>query len=449
MTMMLAKLDQAHHFHPFTDIRPEMNPPLVMVAGEGCVLQDSNGQSYLDGAAGLWCVNVGYGRSEIARAVEEQIRSLAFVQSFNGMTNEPVAKLSARIMAKAPDHIRKVFFGNSGSDAIDSAVKLIWFYNNLLGCSAKKKIIARQRGYHGVTVAGGSLTGLPNVHRLFDLPIDRMLHVSAPDSYHSPERDVASYAAELEELILREGPETIAAFFAEPVMATGGVLTPNKEYYAAIAEVLDRYDVLLVLDEVVTGFGRLGTWFGCQYFDIKPDIICTAKGLTSSYLPMVGEKIWNVMEDKRDTVAVYSHGFTTSGHPAAAAAALANLDIIEREGLVERAGRQGAVLAKRLTESCANHPLVGDIRTCGLLAGIELIEDKASRKKFPDSIAIATRVVQQARNNGLLIRGLVGNVAAFSPPFIVSDEEIDEMISRFVHVLDMVEHDMRSARLNV
>jgi L-2,4-diaminobutyrate transaminase len=294
----LQRRDRDAHLHPFTSVRDLWERgPTIIKRGVGCLLEDESGRRLYDASAGLWCVNVGHGRREVIDAITEQLNQLAFFHSFNGMGNEPAALLAQRILDIAPSNMRRVFFGNSGSDANDSAVKLIWYYNNLRGLSNKKKLIARERAYHGVTVIAGSLTGLSGVHRLFDLPLSLIRHVSCPDTYHFPERDAGFYADELDRLIQAEGPETVAAFFAEPVMGTGGVLVPPDGYYDAIVGVLQKHDVLLVADEVITGFGRIGSWFGVEYFGITPDIITCAKGLTSNYIPMsgvvIGDRVWS------------------------------------------------------------------------------------------------------------------------------------------------------------
>jgi L-2,4-diaminobutyrate transaminase len=444
-----AEQDRSHHLHPFTSIPGLLRDGATVIRrGHGVIVEDDRGRELIDAAAGLWCVNVGHGRREIVNAVVEQMNALAFFHTFNGMTNEPVAKLSARVLDHAPSNMRRVFFGNSGSDANDTAIKLVTLFNNLRGKAEKKKIIARWRGYHGVTVAAGSLTGLPGVHRLFDLPLPMVRHVDGPDQYHSPERTAADYAQNLENVILAEGPQTVAAFIAEPVMGTGGVLVPPDDYFKAIREVLDRYDVLLILDEIICGFGRLGAWFGADRFRVIPDLITCAKGLTSSYLPMsavmIGERVWSEIENSNGVVDVFSHGFTTSGHPAAAAAALANLDILEREYLVERAGALGLRLVARLREAVGDHPLVGDVRGCGLMAGVELVADRYTRRNFPVEAKVAARVARAAIEAGVLVRALPANdVIAFSPAFVITPEMIDECVARFVLALDRVSDQLR------
>jgi L-2,4-diaminobutyrate transaminase len=439
MTTQLADIqisDRDAHLHPFTSV-PELlaDGPTVIVRGDGCILEDAGGNHLYDAAAGLWCVNVGHGRREVIDAICSQLDKLAFFHSFNGMSNEPIALLSQRILDIAPPNMRRVFFGNSGSDAVDSAVKLIWFYNNLRGNGKKKKIIARTRAYHGSTMVAASLCGLPSVHRLFDLPLPFVRHVSCPDTYRFPERDAGYYAGELDALIRAEGPDTVAAFFAEPVMGTGGVVVPPRGYYDAVVEVLRRHDVLLVSDEVITGFGRLGSWFGLEQFGYSPDIITCAKGLTSNYIPMsgviIGSRVWDEIDSKRQTVGVFSHGFTTSAHPVAAAAGLATLKIIETEGLLDRAKSMGGLLLTRLRDRLSERETVGDIRGSGLMVGLELVADKKTKRSFDPSVRAARLLQRAAQRNGVLVRALpVNDVVALSPPLIIDEHALEEIIDR-------------------
>ena len=439
------------HLHPFSTVAESGETPLVVQSAEGINVLTADGREFIDGSAGLWCVNVGYSRPEIVDAVARQMQRLPFFHSFNGVVNESAAQLSSRIIEHAPEGIQRVFFGNSGSDANDTAVKMIWLFNNLRGKPEKKKIVARRRAYHGVTVAAASLTGLPSVHASFDLPLPMMRHVSPPDSFRHPERGAAFYAEELEQLILSEGPQTVAAFFAEPVMGTGGVMLPPEGYFQAIREVCDRYDVLLVLDEIICGFGRLGSWFGAQHFNVRPDLMTAAKGLTSSYLPMsavlVGDAIWSTMQHSLGERGVFAHGFTTSAHPVCAAAGLANLEIIEKEGLVQRAAEMGSVLLETLRYTCGNHPLVGDVRGCGLMVGVEAVADRATKAGFDAALEVSARVRRAAIGQGLLVRALSSDVLAFSPPFIVSPQEVQTIASRFLAALDDVASDLEAERV--
>jgi L-2,4-diaminobutyrate transaminase len=384
---------------------------------------------------------------------------LAFTHCFNNQSNEAAETLSELILQRTPRSMCRVFFGNSGSDANDTNLKLIWFYNNLRGLPRKKKIIARRRAYHGVTIGAGSCTGLPSVHRFFDLPLPGFLHVSAPDVYReAPGGDGAerAYTArlceELERVILEQDPETVAAFIVEPVMGTGGVLPPPQGYLAAIKGVLDRYDVRLIFDEVITGFGRLGSWFGALHYDVEPDLMTVAKGLTSGYIPLsaslVSERIWHVICENVPQFETFNHGLTYSGHPVAAAAAVANLTVLEADGLLRRAADRGRYLLRELRAKVGNHPLVGDIRGVGLMCGVELSAQRSSRTAFDPGVGVAGRVYRAGAERGLLVRGLPTNdTMAFSPPFVVSEAEIDEMVRRFAVALDCVAGELQKERL--
>jgi L-2,4-diaminobutyrate transaminase len=448
--------DLSPYLHPFSPPLLTGQPPsLIIEHASGCTVADATGREYLDAAAGLWCVNAGYGERRIADAIGRQSLDLSFAHCFNNQSNAAAEVLSAKILERAPGNMRRVFYGNSGSDANDTNIKLIWFYNNLRGLRHKKKIISRLRSYHGVTVAAASCTGLTSVHAMFDLPLPGFLHVSAPDIYREApegERAERAYTArlcdELERLILREGPDTVAAFIAEPVIGTGGVLPPPQGYLGAIEEILDRYDIRLILDEVITGFGRLGSWFGAQHYAVEPDLITVAKGLTSGYIPMsaslVGEKIWSVLSEKIPQFKSFNHGFTYSGHPVAAAAAIANLDVLEQDQLLPRAADRGRTLLQELRSQVGDHPLVGDIRGVGLMCGVELSANRRSRTAFDPALGVAGRVLRAAAERGLLVRGLPTNdTMAFSPPFVVSRAEIVEMVHRFVPALDCVASDLK------
>jgi L-2,4-diaminobutyrate transaminase len=446
----LEEMDIRTMLHPATSIADHLaNGPRIMAEAGGVHVTDTKGRRYLDAAAGLWCVNVGYGRQEIADAIAEQAAKLPFYHSFNSMANEPSIRLADRILRWSPDGMSKVIFGSGGSDANDTNVKLTWYYNNLRGLPEKKKIISRKRAYHGVTVAAGSLTGLPVFHDKFDLPLPMIRHTHSVDQYHDrpegmSEADYTAFlAAELESMILAEGPETVGAFIAEPVMGTGGVLVPPAGYFAAIQAVLDKYDVLMIADEVICGFGRLGTKFGCHKYDIRPDIMTMAKGLSSAYLPIsasvISDKIWTVLEETAPQMAAFGHGFTYSAHPTCAAAALANLDIIEREDLVGNAARSGAVLKERLSRDLGDHPMVGDIRGEGLMIGVELVADRQSRAMIDLAHKAGIRVMKRGFEEGFLVRALPhGNVIALSPPLILTEDHVDELVTGLKRAIDHV-----------
>jgi len=447
-----SEVDRRHVFHPFTNLgrHEQVGPRLTIVDGSGVRLTDDQGRTYIDAMAGLWCVNIGYGRLEIADAMYQQAKRLPYYHSFGSMATEAPALLAERLLAMSPVPMSKVFFGNSGSDANDTHVKMIWAYNNALGRPEKKKIIARQRGYHGTTVVSASLTGLPNMHAGFDLPIPQVLHTTAPHRTWRPDAGTdaeftARLARDLEETILREGPGTIAAFIAEPVQAAGGVIVPPEGYFAAIQAVLDKYDVLLIADEVVTGFGRLGTMFGTESLGLRPDLMTVAKGITSGYAPLsaciVSEKIWRVLvESTRD--GVWSHGYTYSSHPISAAVALANLDLLEDEGLVGRTRALGEYLRAQLRVVFQEHPLVVDIRGTGLLAAVEFGHRDPSTP-FDPKLGVGPRMAAACIDEGVISRALPdADTISFAPPFVVTESELDEVVAGVRHAVDRVSNDL-------
>lgn len=448
--LSLEELDRQSVFHPYTALADHLEKGVRVVSeGSGVWVKDPEGKSYLDAVAGLWCVNIGYGRTEVADAIYEQAKKLAYFHSFSSMGTEPSIRLADRLLRLAPDGMSKVLFGNTGSDANDTNVKLIWYYNALRGKPEKVKLIARNSGYHGVTVASASLTGLPLLHKSFNLPIPEVRHVSCPDPYRvkpegMSERDFSKQLAkELDETIEREGPDTVGAFFAEPVMGAGGVHVPPEGYFDEIQPVLKKHDVLLVADEVICGFGRLGHWFGSDLYGIQPDLITIAKGLTSGYVPMsaslVGDKIWDVLMSTSKDTGPFGHGYTYGGHPVAAAAAMANLDIFERDGLVENAAEVGAYMQSRLRQAFQDHPLVGHVRGVGLIMALEFVADKASKRPFEGPAKIAPKVSQAAHGEGLMARPLPGgDIIALSPPLSITKEEVDIVIDRLGNALDHV-----------
>jgi L-2,4-diaminobutyrate transaminase len=449
-SVSLEVLDKERVLHPATSIADHLEKgPRIIAEGSGVTLVDSQGRRYIDAVAGLWCVNIGYGRTEVADAMATQARRLSYYHTFSSMSNEPQIRLADRLLGLVPGRMSKVFFGNSGSDANDTQVKLAWYYNNLRGLPRKKKIVARLQGYHGTTVASASLTGLPAFHRAFDLPVAGVLHTATPYFYRhaAPGMSEPEYAralaAELDGLIEREGPDTVAAFIAEPVMGAGGVLVPPEGYFAAVQEVLRRHDVLLIADEVICGFGRLGRLFGSEVYGIEPDLVTIAKGLTSAYFPLSGvvisERVWEVLREASPKMGAFAHGFTYSGHPVGAAAAMANLDILLGEDLVGNAARVGAHFQRRLRETLASHPLVGEVRGLGLIAGVELVEDRATKQAFDPARKVAARVAQRCLEHGLIVRSLpAGDVLAFSPPLCLTPAEAEEIVARFGRGLDAV-----------
>jgi L-2,4-diaminobutyrate transaminase len=448
----LRDADRSSLLHPFTSIADHQRDGAFVVSkAQGVYLEDMDGNRHLDGAAGLWCVNIGHGREEITRAIAEQAAKVAFTHSFTGFANEPSVRLAERLLGLAPPGMARVFFGLTGSDANETNIKLAWYYNNLRGKPRKKKIIARHRGYHGSTFLAGALTGQENVHRNFDLDFPLIRRVSAPDYGQSAERRaglseaqyVDALVDELVQLIEIEGADTIAAMIAEPVMGVAGVLPPPRGLLRRMQEVLRHHDILYLSDEVIAAFGRLGTWFGTEPFDAVPDMITVAKGLSSAYLPISGsiisEGIWDVLQRESPRSGALGHGFTYSAHPLCSAAAMANLDVLEREQLLPRVQTLAPVLADAFRRHFTAHPLVSEARACGLLAAIELADDKEARRPFPAGRKIGPRVAKAAANRGVIVRALApGDVIACSPAFIIEPAEIERLAGTLREALDEV-----------
>ncbi len=422
--------------HPYTNLATHRESgPLILERGEGIHVWDNTGKRYIEGMAGLWCTALGFANEELIEAAREQMDQLPFGHLFTGKSHEPAIALAERLKEISPAPASKVFFTCSGSEANDTQIKLAWYYNNARGKPEKKKIISRQKAYHGVTIATASLTGLPPVHRDFDLPIDRILHTDCPHHYRfaepgESERDFsARLAASLEALIEREGPETIAAFIAEPVMGAGGVIVPPEGYFEAIQPVLERHDILLIADEVICGFGRTGAMFGSETFSIRPDTISIAKALTSAYAPLgaltVSEDVYQAMLDESRKIGVFGHGYTYTGHPLGCAIGLKALEIYERDDIVGHVRRVAPTFQKRLA-ALRDHPLVGEARGVGLIAGVELVADKAARTPFEPSLGVGARAAAFCQEEGLITRALVDTLA-LCPPLIITDEEIDAL----------------------
>jgi 4-aminobutyrate--pyruvate transaminase len=439
--------DIRHQIHPYTNaVKHRSVGPRVIDRGEGIYVYDDQGNKYLEGMAGLWSVAVGFGEPRLVEAASRQMGKLPYYHTFTHKSNAPSIALAERLIGYTQGRMSGAFFTNSGSEANDTVIKFVWYYNNALGRPLKKKFIARQRGYHGVTVASASLTGLAGNHRDFDLPLPQMKHTACPHHYRhanpgESEEDFATrMAAELEALILQEGPETVAAFIGEPVMGAGGVIVPPRTYWPKIQAVCRKYDVLLIADEVITGFGRLGTFFGIDTYGIEPDIMVLSKQITSSYLPLaavlVSPKVHETIAENSGRVGTLGHGYTASGHPVATAVALENLNIIEERRLVENAAQSGAVLQEAL-RALADHPLIGEVRGVGLIAGVELVADKASKRPFDPLGKAGAYAYEQAHQHGLIIRGIQDTVA-FCPPLIITPEEVRDMVARFVRTLDDV-----------
>ncbi|WP_323023543.1 aspartate aminotransferase family protein [Castellaniella sp.] len=443
----LAHSDVAYQLHAYTNARRHREEgPCIMDRGNGIHVYDTAGKEYIEGMAGLWSVAVGFSEPRLARVAYEQMQRLPFYHTFSHKSNVPSIELAEKLIGLTGGRMAQAFFTNSGSEANDTIVKMVWYYNNALGRPEKKKIIARQRGYHGVTVASASLTGLAGNHRSFDLPLPRILHARCPHWYREslPGETEAAFAdrlaAELEALILAEGPETVAAFIGEPVMGAGGVIVPPEAYWPKMQAVCRKYDVLVIADEVITGFGRTGRMFASDLFGIEPDFMTLSKQLTSSYQPLaavlMNERVASVITRHSGELGTFGHGYTASGHPVAAAVALENIRIIEERGLVDNAAAAGAVLQRRLRE-LADHPLVGEVRGVGLIAAVELVADKASRAPFDPAGLAGARVVRQAQDNGLILRGIQDSVA-FCPPLIITEAQVGTLADRFARSLEEV-----------
>lgn len=451
----LADIDRRYSFHPFTALADhERNgPPVVITSGKDCRLTDEGGREYIDAMAGLWCVNVGYGRTEVADAMRDQAHTLSYCHAFSSMSSDKPALLAEKLVGLAPGPMSKVFFGNSGSDANDTQVKLVWFYNNVRGRPAKKKIIARQRGYHGVTIVSASMTGLRGLHAGFDLPLPFVRHTTAPrrlwEGHGLGDAEFTTRLVDdLERLIEAEGPDTIGAMIMEPVMGAGGVIAPPEGYNAAIQAVLRRHDILIIADEVICGFGRLGDMFGSQTVGLQPDLITVAKGLTSAYFPLSGcivsQEVWSTIVDGGKQYGAFGHGYTYSSHPIGAAAALANLKLVEDESLLAAVRLRGGHLQAGLRDAFADHPMVGEVRGQALIAALEYVRRKDPLEAFDPALKVAPRIVKAALDRGVITRALPNaDTTSFSPPFIITEAEIDEIVTGMRDAVDQVMSELK------
>lgn len=445
----LAQKDVAHHFHPYTNLRAiEVDAPLMIVAGDGIEVIDDTGKRYIEGMAGLWCASLGFSEKRLGEAAKRQMDVLPYYHSFSGKAHNVVAEISEKLISLAPTQALRegrVLFANSGSEANDTAFKLVRYYHNAIGKPLKKKIIARGKGYHGVTVASASLSGIPTMHQHFDLPIEGVLRVSCPHPYQfakngeSPEQFATRLAEELEALILKEGPDTIGGFIAEPVQGAGGVIVPPPTYFEKIQPILKKYEILFIADEVITGFGRTGNWFGSQTYSLQPDMLTTAKMLTSAYVPFsalyVSGKIYQACADASAAVGVFGHGYTYSGHPLGCAIALETLKIYEERDMVGHVRNMTPALQQGL-QKFADHPMVGNVRGVGLIGAVELAENKQLRKPFDPKRGVGAYLVRRAQAHGLILRVMAGDIISFCPPLIITELQINELLSRFERALD-------------
>jgi adenosylmethionine-8-amino-7-oxononanoate aminotransferase len=429
----LYELDRTHWLHPQGDLGAPVGtiPQLIFSSGSGATLTDIDGREYIDGFASLWNVNVGYGRTELADAAAAQMKTLAFSSAYGGFSTAPAIELAAKLAELAPGELEVTYFASGGAEANDTAYKVARLYWTLRGEPQRVNIISRLRDYHGLTFGATSATGLPNFWKGFGPLAPGFLHAPSPDPYRfsgegSPG---AAYANALEDVVLKAGADTVAAVVAEPIQGAGGVIVPPADYFPLLRQVCDRHGLLLIADEVITGFGRTGRWFALEHWNVKPDLMIFAKGVTSGYLPLSGVMLTRSVHDTLKSVkGPFAHGFTYSGHPTACAVALRNLQIIEDERLVARAAERGAYLQKRLQE-LRSHEIVGDVRGLGLVAGVELVRDRDTKELFDPSQGAARRVWLNALEQGVIVRPLPGDVLGMSPPLVISEQQIDRMVT--------------------
>jgi putrescine aminotransferase len=449
-TREIQALDSAHYLHPFTDHQSLASQGArVITRGEGVHVWDSEGNKIFDGMSGLWCVNLGYGRQELVDAATRQMRTLPFYNSFFKTTNVPAAQLAERIVGLAGDNFSHVFYGSSGSESNDTIVRMVRHYWTTLGQPERSVIISRKNAYHGSTMCGASLSGMADMHAQGGLPIPGIVHIEQP--YHfglAPERDADQFGIEaagwLEQKILEVGADKVAAFIGEPVQGAGGVIIPPKTYWPEIARICDKYGILLICDEVICGFGRLGSWFGSQLMGVKPDLMTFAKGVTSGYIPLggvvVGKRVAEVLIEKGGE---FNHGYTYAGHPVACAVALATIDVMEKEGVVERIREQTGPHLARHFAALGDHPLVAGAQALGMVAGLVLMKDKTRRLAFDKTLAVGMICREHCFANGLIMRA-VGDRMIVAPPLVCTEAQIDEMMERVRFCLDATLKDLQS-----
>jgi 4-aminobutyrate--pyruvate transaminase len=449
----MAARDVAYTLHPYTNLAMhEERGPMILTRGEGIYVWDDEDNRYIEGLAGLWCTSLGYGEQRLIDAAMRQLGTLPYAHTFAHRSTVPVIELGEKLISIAPAPMAKAFFVNSGSEAIDTALKFVWYYNNALGRRDKKKLISRRRGYHGVTAAGAGLTAIPLMQNDFDLPVnDRFLHTDTPCHYRyaesgeSEEAFATRLAQSLDGLIRAEGPDTVAAFFAEPVMGAGGVMVPPATYFEKVQAVLREHDVLMVADEVICGFGRTGNMWGCDTYGIVPDIVTCAKQLSSAYLPiaavMISAPIYEAFVEQSKRHGALGMGYTYGGHPVSAAVALETLRIYEERDMVGHVRAVAPRFQQRLAR-LGEHPLVGDARGVGLVGAVELVSDKATKEQFPADRKAGQLVADRALAEGLIVRGLPGDAVATCPPMIIDEAQIDDLFDRFERGLDAAHADL-------
>jgi 4-aminobutyrate---pyruvate transaminase len=455
-----AARDIANVLHPYTDLKTHQEVgPVVITRGKGVRVWDDSGKDYIESVAGLWCASLGFDNERLVQAAVAQLRKLPFYHSFTAKSHEPMIDLAEMLIARAPVPMSKVFFANSGSEANDSAIKMVWYFNNAIGRPQKKKIIGRVKGYHGITLASASLTGLPANHRSFDVPLPGFIHTITPHFYHgglqgeTEDQFATRCAEELEKLILAEGPDTVAAMWAEPIMGAGGVIVPPHGYFEKIQAVLKKYDILFVSDEVICGFWRTGNYWGSQTFNIRPDILTCAKALSSSYLPisavMVNERVFKGLSDESNKIGTFGHGFTYSGHPVPAAVAIETLKIYDEIDMGTHVREVGTHMQAELRRRFGGHELVGEVRGSGLIAAMELVADKVAHKNFDPAAKVGARLTKLMEEHGVIGRTVINDALCFSPPLVITKPEIDEMLDRLDKALDDLTVQLRREKIGV
>jgi len=438
-TSATTLIDRQFHLHSQTNLRShQLQGPLVIERGDGIHVIDENGQTYIEGMSGLWCASLGFSNRRLAEAAQRQFEVLPYYHTFNHRVSAITARLAERIAELAPLPNAKVFFACSGSEANDSLIKMSWAYHRARGNSEKRKVIAHEKGFHGSTVMGATLSGLPNMHTAFGLTLDGVIRIECPHYYRNglPGESESEFCdrliAKLQQRIDTEGAENIAAFISEPIMGAGGVIVPPAGYFAAVQELLSRHDILMLADEIICGFGRTGRWFGHQTMGFKPDMMACAKSLSAGYQPIscavISGAVYEVLEEQSQQLNGFGHGFTYSGHPVSAAVAFEALEIYQEMDLPSHTQAMGKVLHEALAP-LLDHPLIGEIRGIGLIAGLELVADKTSRASFPASLAIGAQVELAARKRGLIVRNM-GDSIALAPPFIIEPTQISELVAR-------------------
>jgi 4-aminobutyrate--pyruvate transaminase len=431
--------------HPYTNLMKHREAgPLILESGKGCRVYDEHGKDYIEAMAGLWCTALGWGENELADVAREQMRKMAFGHLFGGRSHEPGIALAEKLKEISPFPAGKVFFANSGSEANDTQVKLAWYAANARGTPQKKKILSRIKAYHGVTLVAASLTGLVNNHKSFDLPFEFVKFADCPHYYRNAEAGESEkqfttrMAANLDALIQREGPDTVAAMIAEPVQGAGGVILPPEGYFDAITAVLDKYAIPLIDDEVITGFGRTGEWFGCTKYGFEPESMTIAKALSSAYLPIsaviLSPELSDIIEQESGKIGTFGHGFTYTGHPVAAAVALRTIEIYQARDIVGHVRAVTPAFTQRL-RALADHPLVGEAVSVGLIGAVELVADKRTKQSFDPAKQVAATVNNFALEEGLIVRPLLGDRIAFCPPLVIDEAEIGELFDRFERAL--------------